>query len=61
MVRVHCPFLATSTATTASTDCSANVNRAANAGGKRPAAAQERRLSIEAEERGREPTRSLAG
>ena len=61
IVRVQAPCFFTSEATTASTDCSARVNCAARAGGRRPAAAQERRLSIEAEVRGREPTRRLAG
>ena len=53
------PRFATSTATTASTACSASVNRAAIIGGSRPEAAQRRRRSIEASVRGRDPARLL--
>ena len=54
------PRRAVSAAISASTACSARVNRAASPGGSRPEAAQRRRRSIEASERGREPTDRLA-
>jgi hypothetical protein len=60
-VRVQASFLITSDAITAKTACSATVNRAASFGGRRPEAAQERRRSMEALLRGREPTRRCTG
>ena len=53
------PRLVVSAATSASTACSARVNRAASAGGSRPEAAQRRRRSSDASVRGREPTALL--
>src|SRR3954447_17322705 len=61
LVRRQPPLLRCSAATTARTACSASVNRAARAGGKAPEAAQRRRRSIEAGERGREPKRRCRG
>src|SRR4051812_23946431 len=61
LVRRQSPRLRCSAETTARTACSARVNRLAKAGGKAPEAAQRRRLSIEAGDRGREPKRLCGG
>jgi hypothetical protein len=61
IVRAQRPCAWCSAATTARTACSASVKRAANAGGKAPEAAQRRRRSIEAGERGRDPERRRMG